>query len=78
MDCRMQADGSVNASRPTLRIGERHTSGAGRGEEEIAKAILPIDICSHRRFTGVVLYSGEHVLRFGEGFYAVPFSALGI
>ena len=29
-------------------------------------------------FTGVVLYSGEHVLRFGEGFYAVPFSALGI
>lgn len=30
------------------------------------------------RFTGIVLYSGEHVLRFGEGFYAVPFAAMGV
>ena len=59
MDCRMQADGSVNASRPTLRIGERHTSGAGRGEEEIAKAILPIDICSHRRLLDSSEISGK-------------------
>ena len=28
-------------------------------------------------FTGIVLYSGEHTLRFGEGFYAVPLAALG-
>ena len=28
-------------------------------------------------FTGIVLYSGKHVLRFGEGFYAVPLAALG-
>ena len=28
-------------------------------------------------FTGVVLYSGKDVLRFGEGFYAVPLAALG-
>ena len=28
-------------------------------------------------FTGIVLYSGRHVLRFGHGFYAVPLSALG-
>ena len=28
-------------------------------------------------FTGIVLYSGSKTLRFGEGFYAVPFSALG-
>lgn len=27
-------------------------------------------------FTGVVLYSGKYTLRFGEGFYAVPLSAL--
>ena len=27
-------------------------------------------------FTGIVLYSGEHVLRFGEGFYAVPLASL--
>lgn len=29
-------------------------------------------------FTGIVLYSGRDVLRFGEGFYAVPLSALGM
>lgn len=29
-------------------------------------------------FTGVVLYSGEHALRFSEGFYDVPLSALGV
>lgn len=29
------------------------------------------------RFTGVVLYAGPDVLRFGEGFYAVPLAALG-
>ena len=28
-------------------------------------------------FTGIVLYSGPEVLRFGEGFYAVPLAALG-
>ena len=28
-------------------------------------------------FTGIVLYSGERTLRFGEGFYAVPLAALG-
>ena len=28
-------------------------------------------------FTGIVLYSGKDVLRYGEGFYAVPLSALG-
>ncbi len=28
-------------------------------------------------FTGVVLYSGDRTLRFGEGFYAVPLAALG-
>jgi uncharacterized protein len=27
-------------------------------------------------FTGIVLYAGEHVLRFGEGFYAVPLALL--
>lgn len=29
-------------------------------------------------FTGIVLYSGRDVLRFGDGFYAVPLSALGV
>lgn len=30
-----------------------------------------------KEFTGIVLYSGEHTLRFGERFYAVPLSVLG-
>ena len=30
-----------------------------------------------RPFTGIVFYSGKDVLRYGEGFYAVPLSALG-
>lgn len=30
-----------------------------------------------KHFTGLVLYSGKETLRFGEGFFAVPLSALG-
>ena len=45
----MQADKKKPVKgRPILRIGERHTSGIGTKEAEIAKAILSIDICSHR------------------------------
>lgn len=36
------------------------------------------NLAGERKFTGVVLYSGEHTLRFGEGFYAVPLAALGV
>ena len=32
---------------------------------------------SQSNFVGVVLYSGDHTLQFGEGLYAVPLSALG-
>lgn len=35
------------------------------------------NLAKGRPFTGVVLYSGDDVLPFGEGFYAVPFAALG-
>ena len=35
------------------------------------------NLARERQFTGIVLYSGEHTLRFGEGFYAVPLAALG-
>lgn len=35
------------------------------------------NLAKDRSFTGIVLYSGEHTLRFGEGFYAVPLAALG-
>lgn len=32
---------------------------------------------AQKPFTGIVLYSGNRTLRFGEGFYAVPMSSLG-
>ena len=35
------------------------------------------NLAGKRPFTGIVLYSGEHTLHFGEGFYAVPLAALG-
>ena len=35
------------------------------------------NLAKERQFTGIVLYSGEQTLRFGEGFYAVPLAALG-
>ena len=35
------------------------------------------NLAGERQFTGIVLYSGEQTLRFGEGFYAVPLAALG-
>jgi len=33
---------------------------------------------SRKRFVGIVLYSGHSVLRFGDGFHAVPFGALAL
>ncbi len=54
MDYKMQADKKKPVKgRPILRIGERHISGIGTREAEIAKAILSIDICSHRRMPQV-------------------------
>lgn len=35
------------------------------------------NLAKERQFTGIVLYSGEQTLRFGEGFYAVPLATLG-
>ena len=32
---------------------------------------------ARKQFTGIVLYAGPDILRFGEGFYAVPLAALG-
>lgn len=35
------------------------------------------NLAKGRPFTGIVLYSGEQTLSFGNGFYAVPLAALG-
>ena len=61
--------------RPTLRIGERHTSGARKGTAEIAKAILPIDFCSHRRFNHGRMRKRAYA-RHGSGWGKNPFGHL--
>ena len=53
----MQAGTKGDKSRSSLRIGERHTSGIGRRKAEIAKAILPIDFCSHRRTLALYFFA---------------------
>ena len=53
----MQAGDEAGNGSPTLRIGERHASGARKGEAEIAKAILPIDFCSHRSASGTSFHT---------------------
>jgi len=53
----------------------------GRWQGSKIRAMLGIrrgvNLAKERQFTGIVLYSGEQTLRFGEGFYAVPLAALG-
>ena len=66
---------------------ERIGDGALLGVEVKAGQASPDDfkhlkwfaanLAKERPFTGIVLYSGEHTLSFGDGFYAVPLAALG-
>lgn len=61
--------------------------GALLGVEVKAGSNVGIDAFKHLKwfaerwtkspFTGIVLFSGKDILRFGEGFYAVPFGCLG-
>lgn len=63
------------------------SDGAMLGIEVKAGSSFSADDFSHLKwfagrmakgeFTGIVLYSGERTLRFGEGLYAVPLAALG-
>ena len=58
-------------------LGIEVKSGSSLGEEDFKHLKWFAKNLAQNAFTGIVLYSGEHTLRFGEGFYAVPLAALG-
>ena len=59
-------------------LGVEVKSGSSLGAEDFKHLKwFARNLAGERPFTGIVLYSGEHTLRFGEGFYAVPLLALG-
>jgi predicted AAA+ superfamily ATPase len=58
-------------------LGIEVKSGSALGAEDFKHLKWFAKNLSKGEFTGIVLYSGEHTLRFGEGFYAVPLAALG-
>ena len=59
-------------------LGIEVKSGSSFGAEEFKHLKWFANNLAKGDFTGIVLYSGEHTLRFGEGFYAVPLAALGV
>ena len=58
-------------------LGIEVKAGSSLSEEDFNHLKWFAKYLAKDNFTGVVLYSGEHTLRFGEGFYAVPLAALG-
>ena len=58
-------------------LGVEVKAGSALGAEDFRHLKWFAKNLAKGEFTGIVLYSGEHTLRFGEGFYAVPLAALG-
>lgn len=58
-------------------LGVEVKSGGRVGKEDFKHLKWFAKNLANGEFTGIVLYSGEHILRFGEGFYAVPLATLG-
>ena len=58
-------------------LGIEVKAGSSLGPEDFKHLKWFAKNLSSGEFTGMVLYSGERTLRFGEGFYAVPLAALG-
>ena len=58
-------------------LGIEVKSGSSFGAEDFKHLKWFAKNLAKGEFTGIVLYSGEHTLRFGEGFYAVPLATLG-
>ena len=58
-------------------LGVEVKAGSAVGPEDFKHLKWFAKNLAKEEFTGIVLYSGEHTLRFGEGFYAVPHAALG-
>lgn len=59
-------------------LGIEVKSGSALGPDDFKHLKWFAKNLAKGEFTGVVLYSGEQTLRFGEGFYAVPLAALGV
>ena len=59
-------------------LGIEVKSGSALGPDDFKHLKWFAKNLAKGEFTGVVLYSGEQTLRFGEGFYAVPLAVLGV
>ena len=59
-----------------VRRGVNLTGARQSGKTTLAEMVFAENIAK-TPFTGIVLYSGNKTLRFGNGFYAVPLAALG-
>ena len=58
-------------------LGIEVKAGGRVGKEDFKHLKWFAENLAKREFTGIVLYSGEYTLSFGDGFYAVPLAALG-
>ena len=75
--CKREIDFVVERSDGAL-LGIEVKAGSSLGKDDFKHLKwFAANLAKERQFTGIVLYSGEHTLRFGEGFYAVPLAALG-
>jgi Predicted ATPase (AAA+ superfamily) len=59
-------------------LGIEVKAGSNLGPEDFKHLKWFSAKMSKSRFTGIVLYTGKDVLRFGEGFYAVPMAMLAV
>lgn len=65
-----------NETSATLGIEVKSGSAVGTGDFKHLKWFART--LAQGSFTGIVLYSGDRTLPFGEGFYAVPLGALAL
>ena len=75
--CKREIDFIVERSDGAM-LGIEVKAGSSLGKDDFKHLKwFAANLAKERQFTGIVLYSGEHTLRFGEGFFAVPLAALG-
>jgi len=59
-------------------LGVEVKAGSNVGKEDFKHLKWFGENMAQKSYTGIVLYTGEHVQRFGEGYYAVPMSSLAV
>ena len=74
--CKREIDFIVERSDGAM-LGIEVKSGSSFGKDDFKHLKWFAKNLAKGEFTGIVLYAGPDVLRFGEGFYAVPLAALG-